>query len=145
MPDALERFIPSLKDPTLLRQQGYIDGKWVDADNGATFRVTNPGNGQLIGTAPDMGAAETRRAIEAADRAWPAWRKKTARERSALLRRWYELMLANADDLAMILTSEQGKPLAESKGEIGIGAAYVEWFAEEARRVYGDVIPTIND
>src|SRR5436305_11650234 len=140
MPDALERFIPLLKDATLLRQQAYVDGRWVDADNGATFRVTNPGTGQLVGTVPDMGAAETRRAIEAADRAWPAWRKKTARERSALLRRWYELKLANADDLAMILTTEQGKPLAEAKGEIGIGAAYVEWFAEEPRRVAGDAI-----
>ena len=145
-PDALERSVPQLKDPTLLRQQAYIDGRWVDADNGATMRVVNPGTGALIGTAPDMGAAETRRAIAAAEAAWPAWRAKLARERSVLLRRWYELVMANLDDLALILTTEQGKPLAEARGEITIGAAYIEWFAEEARRVYGDVIPTIaND
>src|SRR5437762_2735155 len=119
-PDSLERFTPSLKDPTLLRQQAYINGVWTDADNGATMRVTNPATGQLVGTAPDMGAAETRRAIEAADKAWPAWRAKTAKERSTILRRWYDLMMANVDDLALILTTEQGKPLAESKGEITI-------------------------
>src|SRR4051812_37310623 len=145
-PDALERSIPPLKDPTLLRQQAYIDGQWIDADRGTTIRVVNPGTGGLVGTAPDMGAAETRRAIEAADRAWPAWRSKTPRERSVILRRWYDLVMANLDDLALILTTEQGKPLAEARGEITIGAAYIEWFAEEARRVYGDVIPTIaND
>jgi len=145
-PDSLERFLPALKDASLLRQQAYINGAWVDADNGATMRVTNPATGQLVGTAPDMGAAETRRAIEAANAALPAWRSKTAKERSTILRRWYELQLAHVDDLAMILTTEQGKPLAESRGEISMGAAYVEWFAEEARRIYGDVIPSIaND
>ncbi len=145
-PDSLERFTPQLKDPSLLRQQAYVNGAWVDADSGATMRVVNPATGQLVGTAPEMGAAETRRAIEAANAAWPAWRAKTPKERSVVLRKWHDLMMANLDDLALILTTEQGKPLAESRGEITIGAAYVEWFAEEARRIYGDVIPTIaND
>ena len=144
-PDTLERSLPQLKDPSLLREQCYIDGKWQDADNGATHAVNNPATGRRIGTSPVMGAAETKRAIAAADAAWPAWRAKTAKERSAILRKWFELMLANVDDLALILTTEQGKPLAESKGEVTIGAWYVEWFAEEARRVYGDVIPTIGN
>ena len=134
-----------LKDPALLSQRCYIDGRWTDADDGATMYVVNPATGARIGTAPRMGAAETRRAIDAAAAAFPAWRAKTAKERSAILRKWFELMLANVDDLALILTTEQGKPLAESKGEIAIGAAYVEWFAEEAKRVYGDVIPTIGN
>jgi succinate-semialdehyde dehydrogenase/glutarate-semialdehyde dehydrogenase len=144
-PDTLERTGLDLKDPALLRQQCYVDGRWIDADNGKTMDVVNPANGKPIGTAPWFGAAETRRAIEAANRAWPAWRDKTAKERATILRRWNDLMLAHVDDLALILTSEQGKPLAESKGEVTIGAAYVEWFAEEARRVYGDVIPTIGN
>ena len=144
-PDTLER-ISTLKDPALLRQQCYVDGTWVDADGGATHAVVNPATGRPIGTVPVFAAAETRRAIEAAERAWPTWREKTAKERAAIMRRWNDLVLANADDLALILTSEQGKPLAESKGEVTIGAAYVEWFAEEAKRIYGDVIPTIaND
>ena len=146
-PDTLERR-PSvaLKDPSLLRQQCYIDGRWAAADSSATHEIANPATGQKIGTVPVMGASEARRAIEAADKAWPAWRAKTARERSVILRKWSELQLAHADDLALILTSEQGKPLAESKGEITIGAGYTEWFAEEAKRLYGDVIPTIaND
>jgi succinate-semialdehyde dehydrogenase / glutarate-semialdehyde dehydrogenase len=143
-PDAIER-ISALKDPALLRQQCYVDGQWRDADNGATRPVVNPATGQSIGTAPLFGATETRRAIEAADRAWPAWRAKTAKERSAILRKWNDLILAHVDDLALILTSEQGKPLAESKGEVTIGAAYIEWFAEEAKRIYGDVIPTIGN
>jgi succinate-semialdehyde dehydrogenase/glutarate-semialdehyde dehydrogenase len=143
-PDAIER-ISALKDPALLRQQCYVDGQWRDADSGATRPVVNPATGQPIGTAPLFGATETRRALEAADRAWPAWRAKTAKERSAILRKWNDLMLAHADDLALILTSEQGKPLAESKGEVTIGAAYIEWFAEEAKRIYGDVIPTIGN
>ena len=133
---------PTLKDPTLLRQQCYVNGQWVGADDGATKPVTNPANGSVIGSAPVFREAETRRAIDAANAAWPGWRAKPAKERSAILRKWYELMLANHDDLALILTTEQGKPLAESKGEVGIAAAYVEWFAEEAKRVYGDVIPT---
>ena len=144
-PDTLERSLPQLKDPSLLREQCYIDGKWHDADGGATHAVHNPATGRSIGTSPRMGAAETTRAIDAATTAWPAWRAKTAKERGAVLRKWFELMLSNVDDLALILTSEQGKPLAESKGEVTIGAWYVEWFAEEARRVYGDVIPTIGN
>jgi succinate-semialdehyde dehydrogenase/glutarate-semialdehyde dehydrogenase len=144
-PDTLERSSIALKDPALLRQQCYVDGRWIDADGGTSMDVVNPATGRPIGTAPVFGAAETRRAIEAAERAWPAWRAKTAKERSAILRKWYELMLAHIDDLALILTSEQGKPLAESKGEVTIGAAYIEWFAEEAKRVYGDVIPTIGN
>jgi succinate-semialdehyde dehydrogenase / glutarate-semialdehyde dehydrogenase len=135
----------ALKDPALLRQQCYLDGRWADAASGATRAVVNPANGATLGTAPRMGAGETRSAIEAAAAAWPAWRAKTAKERSGILRAWFALMMANVDDLALILTSEQGKPLAESKGEVTIGAAYVEWFAEEARRVYGDVIPTIGN
>ncbi|MEO5765995.1 MAG: NAD-dependent succinate-semialdehyde dehydrogenase [Casimicrobiaceae bacterium] len=143
-PDNLER-IATLKEPALLHQQCYVDGQWCDADDGATHTVANPATGRAIGTVPRFMGGETRRAIEAAERAWPAWRDKTAKERAAVLRKWYELMLAHVDDLALILTSEQGKPLAESKGEVSIGAAYVEWFAEEARRIYGDVIPTIGN
>ena len=134
-----------LNDPTLLGQRCYIDGAWADAVSGATMTVVNPATGAKLGTAPLMGATEARRAIEAAAAAWPAWRAKTAKERSGILRRWFELMMANVDDLALILTSEQGKPLAEARGEVTIGAAYVEWFAEEARRIYGDVIPTIGN
>jgi len=145
-PDSLERRAPiALKDAALLRQQCLIDGKWIDADSAATFDVVNPATGIRIGTAPKLGAVETRRAIEAADKAWNAWRTKTPKERAAVLRKWSDLQLAHADDLALILTSEQGKPLAESKGEIAIGAAYTEWFAEEAKRVYGDVIPTVGN
>jgi succinate-semialdehyde dehydrogenase / glutarate-semialdehyde dehydrogenase len=144
-PDTRERPPLALKDPALLRQQCYLDGQWVGADGGATMPVHDPATGRELGTAPVMGAGETRRAIDAAARAWPAWRAKTAKERSAILRRWYALMLDHADDLALILTSEQGKPLPEAKGEIAIGAAYVEWFAEEAKRVYGDVIPTVGN
>jgi len=144
--DALARKSPiALGDPTLHRQQCYLDGQWVHAASGATMNVVNPATAATLGTAPWMGATETRQAIAAAVAAWPAWRARTAKERSAILRRWFELMLANADDLALILTSEQGKPLAEARGEVAIGAAYVEWFAEEARRVYGDVIPTIGN
>jgi succinate-semialdehyde dehydrogenase/glutarate-semialdehyde dehydrogenase len=147
-PDSLtlERRAPiALKDNALLRQQCLIDGKWIDADSGAAFDVVNPATGARIGTAPIMGGPETRRAIEAADRAWSGWRNKTPKERATIIRKWSELQLAHADDLALILTTEQGKPLAESKGEITMGAAYTEWFAEEARRVYGDVIPTVGN
>ena len=144
-PDHLERSTIPLKDPSLLRQQCHVDGQWIDADDGGSMPVIDPATGIPVGTAPVLRGAETRRAIEAANRAWPAWRRKTAKERSAILRKWFEAMLANADDLALILTTEQGKPLAESKGEIAIGAAYIEWFAEEAKRVYGDVIPTISN
>ena len=130
-----------LKDPALLRQQSYIDGKWVDADGRATLDVINPATREKIGTVPKMGAAETRRAIEAASAALPAWAKKTAKERAAILRRWYDLMIAHQDDLAAIMTAEQGKPLAESRGEILYSASFIEWFGEEGKRLYGDVIP----
>jgi succinate-semialdehyde dehydrogenase/glutarate-semialdehyde dehydrogenase len=130
-----------LKDPKLFRQQAYIDGAWVDADSRATLAVTDPATGETLGTVPNMGADETRRAIIAANKAWPAWRAKTGKERAAILRKWFDLMMAAQDDLAKMMTMEQGKPLAESKGEIVYGAGFVEWFAEEAKRVYGDIIP----
>ena len=129
-----------LKDPTLLRHQAYLNGAWVDADGGQTINVTNPATGEHIGTVPLMGAAETRRAIEAANAAWPAWRKKTAKERASVLRRWHDLILENADDLALIMTTEQGKPLPEAKGEVQFGASFIEWFAEEGKRVSGDTL-----
>ena len=131
----------SLKDPRLFRQQAYINSEWVDADNRSTFEVTDPADGSVLGHVPNMGAAETRRAIEAANAAWPAWRALTAKERATILRRWYELMLANQEDLANLMTAEQGKPLAESKGEIVYAASFIEWFAEEGKRIYGDTIP----
>ena len=130
-----------LKDMNLFRQQCYIDGAWVDADDKATLAVYNPADGQQIGTVPKMSVAETRRAIEAANAALPAWRAKTAKERSAVLRKWFDLMMAHQEDLAILMTVEQGKPLAESRGEIAYGASFIEWFAEEAKRVYGDTIP----
>lgn len=130
-----------LKDPTLLRQRAYIAGAWVAADDGTTVPVTNPANGRQIGTVPMCGTDETARAIAAAEVAQRAWAKVPAKERSAVLRRLNDLMLANVDDLALIMTTEQGKPLAESRGEIAYAASFIEWFAEEARRVYGDTIP----
>ena len=130
-----------LKDPSLFRQQAYIDGAWLDADQGHTLEVNNPASGEVLGSVPKMGAAETRRAIEAAERALPAWRDLTAKERSQTLRRWYELILQNQEDLARLMTLEQGKPLTESRGEIAYAASFIEWFAEEAKRVYGDTIP----
>ncbi len=139
----LQKVKPSfqLKDMSLFRQQCYIDGTWVDADDKSTLAVNNPADGVPVGTVPKMGAAETRRAIEAANAAWPAWRAKTAKERSVILRKWFDLMMANQEDLAILMTVEQGKPLAESRGEIAYGASFIEWFAEEAKRVYGDTIP----
>ncbi|MFB9127356.1 NADP-dependent succinate-semialdehyde dehydrogenase [Paraburkholderia dipogonis] len=131
-----------LKDPLLLRQQAYVNGEWQDALSAETFEVCDPATGTIVGNVPLMGAVETRQAIDAANAAWPAWRKKTAKERSAILRKWHDLMLENADDLALILSTEQGKSLAESKGEIGYAASFFEWFAEEGKRVYGDTIPT---
>jgi succinate-semialdehyde dehydrogenase/glutarate-semialdehyde dehydrogenase len=131
-----------LKDPKLFREQCYVDGAWISAEGGKAFPVTNPATAETLGNVPDMGAAETRKAIAAAQAAFPAWRAKTAKERAAILRKWNDLILANVEDLALILTSEQGKPLAESKGEVTIGAAYVEWCAEDAKRVYGETIPT---
>ena len=130
-----------LSDPSLFRQQCYINGLWSDADSGERIDVTNPASGGKLGTVPKMGAAETRRAIEAADAAYPGWRAKTAAERSALLRRWFELVLEHQEDLARLMTAEQGKPLHEARGEIVYAASFIEWFAEEAKRVYGDVIP----
>ncbi len=130
-----------LSNPKLFREQAYIAGKWTDSDDGATFKVTNPANGEVIANVARCGAAETRRAIEAANEAWPAWRSKTAKERAQIMRRFYELIMANQRDLAMIMTVEQGKPLQESMGEIVYGASFVEWFGEEAKRVYGDTIP----
>ena len=136
----------NLKDPGLLRQQAYIAGAWVNADSAATVAVTNPANGAVLGTVPMCGTAETERAIRAADVAQRIWRDVPAKERAAILRKLNDLMLANADDLALILTSEQGKPLAEAKGEIVYAASFIEWFADEARRVYGDTIPaTMGD
>jgi len=130
-----------LSDLTLLRQQAYIDGQWVDADNQSRFAVTNPANGETISEIASVGQAETARAIAAAKAALPAWRERTAKERSAVLRKWYKLIMANQEDLARLLSWEQGKPLAESRGEIAYGASFIEWFAEEAKRVYGDIIP----
>ena len=130
-----------LSDPKLFRQQCYVDGEWVDALNRGTIPVTDPATGETLGTVPRMGAEETRRAIEAADKALPAWRAKTAKERAHILRRWYDLMMANQEDLAALMTAEQGKPLAESKGEIAYAAAFIEWFGEEGKRIYGDTIP----
>jgi len=131
-----------LKDPGLFRQQCYIDGRWCGADDAKTLSVSNPATGQPLGTVPNMGAAETRRAIEAANAAWPAWRAKTAKERAVILRKWHDLMMANQEDLAILMTAEQGKPLTESRGEIDYAASFIEWFAEEGRRIYGDTIPT---
>jgi succinate-semialdehyde dehydrogenase/glutarate-semialdehyde dehydrogenase len=125
----------------LFRQQCYVDGQWVDADDGSTINVTNPADNSVLGTVPNFGAAETKRAIDAANKAWPAWRKLLAKERAGLLRNWFNLMLEHQDVLARLMTAEQGKPLAESKGEIGYAASFIEWFAEEAKRVYGDTIP----
>ncbi|MES2161388.1 MAG: NADP-dependent succinate-semialdehyde dehydrogenase [Pseudomonadota bacterium] len=129
-----------LKDPSLLRQQAYINGEWSDADNGATLAVTNPATGEQLGTVPLMGTAETRRAIDAANAAWPAWRKKSAKERAVILRKWNDLILENTEDLAQLMTAEQGKPLAESRGEVAYGASFIEWFGEEAKRVSGETL-----
>jgi succinate-semialdehyde dehydrogenase/glutarate-semialdehyde dehydrogenase len=134
--------VPNLKDQKLFREQAFLDGEWVEADSRARFEVDNPATGAVVGHVPNMGAAETRRAIAAADAALPAWRALTGKERSRILRKWFDLIVAHADDLALLLTTEQGKPLAESKGEVIYGASFVEWFAEEAKRVYGDVIPS---
>lgn len=133
-----------LQDPDLLKTRCLINGQWEDADSGQTIAVTNPATGETIATVPDMGAAETRRAIEAAEAARHAWARQPAKARAARLRRWFELCMQHQDDLAIILSSEQGKPLAEARGEIAYGASYFEWFAEEARRVYGDIIPSAS-
>lgn len=133
--------IGRLADPSLLRQQAYVDGQWIDADSKATITVTDPATGAALGSIPDMGAAETTRAINSADRVRKDWAALAARERSVIMRRWFELINENVEDLARIMTAEQGKPLGESRGEIRYAASFVEWFAEEAKRVYGDIIP----
>jgi len=131
-----------LSDPTLLHGQAYVNGDWIDADSGETFDVVDPGTGTVVGTVADVGAAETRRAIEAADAASPTWRGLTAKQRSDILRRWYELIMENQEDLALLMTHEMGKPINESRGEAVFGASFVEWYSEEARRARGEVIPT---
>jgi len=135
-----------LTDQSLLKDAAYIGGAWCDADSGERFEVTNPATGEIVGSVPDLAEQETRRAIEVANDAWPAWRSKTAKERAAILRKWFDLIMENQDDLGRLMTAEQGKPLAEAKGEVAYGASFIEWFAEEGKRVYGDVIPsTVND
>jgi succinate-semialdehyde dehydrogenase/glutarate-semialdehyde dehydrogenase len=132
--------MPNLKDPSVLRQQAFVGGAWCDADDGQTIAVINPANGETVASVPHMGAGETKRAIDAANAAWPAWRKLPAKERAAILRKWNDLMLENADDLALLMTLEQGKPLAEAKGEVAYAASYFEWFGEEAKRVAGETL-----
>ncbi len=132
------------RQSSLFRQQAFVDGSWIDAESGAVFAVRDPATGELLGHAPDMGASETRRAIAAAERALPLWRGKTAKERAQVMRRWFELILAEQETLAQIITAEQGKPLVEARGEILYSASFIDWFAEEGRRVYGDVLPIIG-
>ncbi len=132
---------PGLKDPRLFREACYVDGSWIQAASGTVINVDNPATGELLGAVPKLGAGETRQAIDAAARALPAWRKKTAKERAQVLRRWFDLLMANQDDLARLMTLEQGKPITESKGEVAYAAGFLEWFGEEAKRVYGDTIP----
>lgn len=134
--------IMQLNELALFRQQAFVAGKWCDADHQQTSEILNPATLEIIGTVPNMGKAEAERAIEAAKEAWPLWKNKTAKDRSIILKKWFDLIISNADELAFILTSEQGKPLAEAKGEILYAASFIEWFAEEAKRVYGDIIPS---
>ena len=131
-----------LRDSSLLKRQAWIDGEWVDAASGAVFPVTNPATGAVLAEVADMGVSETRLAIHAAERALPGWRARPAKERAQILRRWFDLITANSEDLAILMTSEQGKPLSEARGEVAYGASFVEWFGEEAKRAYGDVIPS---
>lgn len=133
-----------LKDSKLLRQEAYVNGQWITADDGKTVAIANPANGRIVGHVPVMGAVESRRAIDAAAAALPAWARRTAKERAVILRKFADLMSANADDLAIIMTSEQGKPLAEARGEVAYAASFLEWFAEEGKRVYGDIVPTFR-
>ena len=132
----------SLKDQKLLKFQAFINSAWTDGLTGSRLLVTNPATGETIGTVPDMGTDETRMAVDAANGAWPSWRTKTAKERAKILHRWFCLIMENQEDLALIMTTEQGKPLAESRGEIAYAASFIEWFAEEGKRLYGDVIPS---
>ena len=131
-----------LRDETLLRADAYVDGAWVGAQSGERFKVTNKASGDILAEVANFDVADVRRAIEAANAAWPAWRDKTAKERAGLMRKWFELILANQEDLARLMTAEQGKPLAETRGEVAYGASFIEWFAEEGKRLYGDVVPT---
>ncbi|OZB46474.1 MAG: succinate-semialdehyde dehydrogenase (NADP(+)), partial [Thiomonas sp. 14-66-4] len=132
--------LAQLQDPSLLKTQALIDGHWVESAN--TVPIHDPATGRLLAQVPRLGAAEAETAIAAAERAWPAWRALTAKQRGGVMRRWFELLMQHADDLARIMTAEQGKPLAEAKGEVTYGASFVEWFAEEAKRVYGETIPS---
>ena len=130
-----------LNTPELFRTRCLIGGAWLEADNGSTLDVHNPATGEKLGSVPNMGAAETRRAIDAANAALPAWRALTAGARARILRRWFELIVAHQEDLAVLMTSEQGKPLSEARGEVLYAAAFIEWFAEEGKRIYGDIVP----
>src|SRR5437764_14971263 len=130
-----------LSDPRLFRQACYIDGQWVEADSSRIIAVDDPASGEVIGNVPNLGTMETRRAIDSAANAFESWRKRTAKERAVILRRWFDLMMANQEDLAYLMTVEQGKPLTESRGEVAYAASFLEWFGEEAKRVYGDTIP----
>jgi succinate-semialdehyde dehydrogenase/glutarate-semialdehyde dehydrogenase len=130
-----------VEKPELVRERCYVDGQWIEAVNGAALAVKNPATGQILGKVPELGREETRRAIAAAEKAYPGWRGLTAKERAVILRRWYEMIMENQEDLAVIMTAEQGKPLSESRGEIAYAASFVEWFAEEGKRIYGDTVP----
>ena len=141
MLDSVTNLASLLKDPSLLATKAYVAGQWIDADDGTTFEVTNPARGDVICRLPNLGRAETARAIAAAELAMKDWAARTGKERAAVLRKWFDLMMANQDDLGKILTAEMGKPLAEAKGEVAYGASFIEWFAEEAKRVYGETIP----
>jgi succinate-semialdehyde dehydrogenase/glutarate-semialdehyde dehydrogenase len=136
-----ENVAVQLKDARLFREACYVDGRWIQARSGGTVAVDNPASGEIIGSVPKLGAAETREAIEAANKAFPLWSKKTAKERAMALRKWFDLMMENQEDLALLMTLEQGKPLPESRGEVAYAAAFLEWFGEEAKRIYGDTIP----
>ena len=131
----------SIKNKSLFREQGLIDGIWCGSDSNRTLNVLNPASGEVLGTIPNMGTSETRRAILAAKNAWRGWREKTARERGVILRRWYDLVLENKNDLATIMTLEQGRPLIDAKNEVAYAASFIDWYAEEGKRIYGDVIP----
>lgn len=132
----------SLKDPSLFTQKAYVGGEWIDAPDGKTAEVTNPATGEVLGTVPVLGREVVAHAIDVAEHAQKSWKKRPAKERSAILMKWYDLMMENQDDLAALMTAEQGKPLAEAKGEIAYGSSFLQWFAEEGKRIYGDVIPT---
>src|SRR5437868_2197041 len=137
----MELAMLKLDNNSLLRDAAFIDGSWRGARSGARFPVKNPATGEIIAEVADLAEDDVREAIEAAHQAFPGWRNKTAKERAAVMRRWYELMMAAQEDLAQLMTAEQGKPISESRGEIAYGASFVEWFAEEGKRIYGDVIP----